>query len=107
MVGDSLGTVLYDLRSTKEVTIDMMIAHGKSVKRGITNSILVIDMPYQTYTNKKIAYKNAQKIIKLTNCEAVKLEGGKKIINVVKYLIKKKIPVMGHVGLLPQSEKDC
>ncbi len=105
LVGDSLGMVLYGMKSTREVTLDMMINHAKSVKKGISKSILVVDMPYQSYKNKKEAYKNAKKIIKITKCDALKLEGGKKIINVVKYLIKKKIPVMGHVGLLPQSEK--
>ena len=105
LVGDSLGMVLYGMKSTREVTLDMIINHGKSVKKGISKSILVIDMPYQTYRNKKEAYKNAKKIIKLTKCDALKLEGGKKIINVIKYLIKKNIPVMGHVGLLPQSER--
>ena len=105
LVGDSLGMVLYGMESTREVTLDMIINHGKSVKKGISRSILVIDMPYQTYRNKKEAYKNAKKIIKLTKCDALKLEGGKKIINVIKYLIKKNIPVMGHVGLLPQSER--
>ena len=105
LVGDSLGMVLYGMKSTREVTLDMMINHAKSVKKGISKSILVIDMPYQTYRNKKEAYKNAKKIIKSTKCDALKLEGGKKIINVVKYLIKKNIPIMGHVGLLPQYEK--
>ena len=105
LVGDSLGTVLYGMKSTREVTLDMMINHAKSVKKGISKSILVIDMPYQTYRNKKEAYKNAKKVIKATKCDALKLEGGKKIINVVKYLIKKNIPIMGHIGLLPQSEK--
>jgi 3-methyl-2-oxobutanoate hydroxymethyltransferase len=105
LVGDSLGMVLYGMKSTREVTLDMMISHAKSVKKGISKSILVVDMPHQTYRNKKEAYKNAKKIIKSTKCDALKLEGGKKIINVVKYLIKKKIPVMGHVGLLPQSER--
>jgi len=105
LVGDSLGTVLYGMKSTREVTLDMMINHAKSVKKGISKSILVIDMPYQTYRNKKEAYKNAKKVIKSTKCDALKLEGGKKIINVVKYLIKKNIPIMGHIGLLPQSEK--
>ena len=105
LVGDSLGTVLYGMKTTREVTLDMMINHAKSVKKGISKSILVIDMPYQTYRNKKEAYKNAKKIMKSTKCDALKLEGGKKIINVIKYLIKKNIPVMGHVGLLPQSEK--
>ena len=105
LVGDSLGMVLYGMKSTREVTLDMMINHAKSVKKGISKSILVIDMPYQTYRNKKEAYKNAKKVIKSTKCDALKLEGGKKIINVVKYLIKKNIPIMGHVGLLPQYEK--
>ena len=105
LVGDSLGMVLYGMESTREVTLDMIINHAKSVKKGISKSILVIDMPYQTYRNKKEAYKNAKKIIKSTKCDALKLEGGKKIINIIKYLIKKKIPVMGHIGLLPQSER--
>ena len=60
-------------------------------------------MPYKTYINKSTAYKNAKKMIKLTKCDAVKLEGGKKIVNIIKHLVSKGIPVMGHVGLLPQS----
>ncbi len=105
LVGDSLGSVLYGMKSTREVTLDMMINHAKSVKKAISNSILVVDMPYKTYRNNKEAYQNAKKIIKLTKCDALKLEGGKKIINIIKYLIKKKISVMGHIGLLPQSER--
>ena len=105
LVGDSVGTVLYGMRSTREVTLEMIINHAKSVKKGISKSILVIDMPYRTYRNKKEAYKNAKKIIESTKCDALKLEGGKRIISVIEYLVKKKIPVMGHIGLLPQSEK--
>ena len=60
-------------------------------------------MPYKSYTNKLIAYKNAKKILKLTKCDAIKLEGGVKIVNIIKYLVKKGIPVMGHVGLMPQT----
>ena len=105
LVGDSLGMVLYGMKSTREVKLDMMINHGKSVKKGISKSILVIDMPYKTYRNKQEAYMNAMKIIKATKCDALKLEGGKKIIDIVKYLLKKNIPIMGHVGLLPQSVK--
>ena len=105
LVGDSLGMALYGMRATREVTLDMIINHGKSVKKAVQRSLLVIDMPYGTYKNKKIAYKNARKIIKLTKCDALKLEGGKKIINIVKYLVRKDIPIMGHIGLLPQSEK--
>ena len=81
-----------------------MIQHSKSVKKGITKS-LIVDMPYKTYRNRREALKNAKYIISQTGCDAVKLEGGKKIIKIVKHLIKNKIQVMGHVGLLPQSEK--
>ena len=105
LVGDSLGMVLYGMSSTREVTLDMMINHAISVKKGIKKSILVVDMPYRTYRNKIEAYKNAKKIIDMTKCDAVKLEGGKKIINIVKHLVKRNIPIMGHVGLLPQFEK--
>ena len=105
LVGDSLGMVLYGMESTRGVSLDMIINHAKSVKKGISKSVLVIDMPYQTYRNKKEAYKNAKKIIKSTKCDALKLEGGKKIINVIKYLVGKNIPIMGHIGLLPQSER--
>ena len=105
LVGDSLGSVLYNYSSTRKVTLDEMINHSKSVRLGIKKSLMVVDMPYKTYETKKLALKNARKIIKETKCDAVKLEGGKKIINQVKLLIKNKIPVMGHLGLLPQSTK--
>ena len=83
LVGDSLGTVLYGMKSTREVTLEMIINHARSVKKGISKSILVIDMPYQTYKNKKQAYKNVKRVIQLTKCDAIKLEGGKNIINIV------------------------
>jgi len=70
---------------------------------GIKKSLMVVDMPYRTYRNKKIALKNAKKIIKETKCDAVKVEGGSSIIKIVEYLIKNKIPLMGHLGILPQS----
>ena len=66
---------------------------------------MVVDMPYKTYDTKKSALKNARKVIKETKCDAVKLEGGKKVIDQIKILIKNKIPVMGHIGLLPQTVK--
>jgi len=103
LVGDSVGMTLYGMNNTKEVKIDTMILHGRTVKKFAKKSLVVFDMPYKTYTNKYIAYKNAKKILKMTKCDALKLEGGKEKINVIKYLIKKGIPVMGHVGLLPQS----
>jgi len=105
LVGDSVGMVLYGMKSTKEMKIDTMILHAKAVKNISKKSLVVFDMPYETYLNKFIAYKNASKVMKLTNCDAIKLEGGKKITNIVKYLVSKEIPVMGHIGLLPQSSK--
>ena len=105
LVGDSLGSVLYNFKSTRDVTLDMMIEHSKSVKMGIKKSLMVVDMPHNTYRNSVEALKNAKKIILQTKCDAVKLEGGNKIINIVKHLVKKKIQVQGHLGVLPQSEK--
>ena len=105
LVGDSLGSVLYNYSSTRKVTLTEMINHSKSVRLGVKKSLMVVDMPFKTYTTKNIALKNAKKIMRETKCDAVKLEGGKKIIKQVKFLIKNKIPVMGHIGLLPQSVK--
>jgi|TARA_B110000444_G_scaffold227493_1_gene232686 3-methyl-2-oxobutanoate hydroxymethyltransferase len=105
LVGDSLGFVLYNYTSTQKVSLSMMIEHSKSVRMGVQKSIMVVDMPYNTYRNAKEALKNAKKIIKETKCDAVKLEGGKKIFSIIKNLIKNKIPVMGHLGVLPQSAK--
>ena len=106
LVGDSLGMVLYGMETTKEVKIETMILHCKTVKNFTKKSLVVFDMPYKTYENKFIAYKNASKVMKLTKCDAIKLEGGKKIVNIIKYLTKKGIPVMGHVGLLPQTSSN-
>jgi len=103
LVGDSLGSVLYNFSSTKKVTLDMMIEHSKSVRMGIKKSLMVVDMPHNTYKNPNEALKNAKKIISKTKCDAIKLEGGKKVVQIIKTLIKNKIPVMGHLGVLPQS----
>ena len=103
LVGDSLGMVLYGMKTTREVKIENMILHGKTVKTFAKKSLVVFDMPHRTYINKSIAYKNAKKVIKLTRCDAIKLEGGKKVAKIIKHLVNKGIPVMGHVGLLPQS----
>ncbi len=105
LVGDSLGSVLYNYSSTREVTLSDMIKHARSVRQGIKKSLMVVDMPYNTYSNYKSALKNAKKILKETKCDAVKLEGGKKVIKQIKYLIKNNVPVMGHLGVLPQSTK--
>ena len=105
LVGDSLASVLYNYKSTREVSLKTMIEHSKSVRMGIKKSLMVVDMPHNTYRNNKEALKNAKKIISHTKCDAVKLEGGKKIHKIVKLLTKNNIPVMGHLGLLPQSDK--
>ena len=82
-----------------------MINHSKSVRLGVNKSLMVFDMPYNTYRNPQEALRNAKFVIKETKCDAVKLEGGKKIIPIVKKLVQNKIPVMGHVGILPQTDK--
>ena len=105
LVGDSLGSVLYNYNSTKEVSLNSMIEHSKSVRMGIKKSLMIVDMPYNTYRNSNEALKNAKKIMAKTKCDGVKLEGGKKIIPIVKTLVKNKIPVMGHLGILPQTDK--
>ena len=105
LVGDSLGSVLYNYDSTRSVTLEEMISHSKSVRKGVKKSLLVVDMPFKTYSTNSLALRNAKKIIKETKCDAVKLEGGKKIIKQINYLIKNKIPVMGHLGILPQTTK--
>ena len=105
LVGDSLGSVLYNYKSTREVTLNTMIEHSKSVRMGIKKSLMIVDMPHNTYRNPKEALKNAKLIMKKTKCDGVKLEGGKKIINTIKTLVKNNIPVMGHIGVLPQSDK--
>ncbi len=105
LVGDSLGSVLYSYDTTKKVNLNMIIEHSKSVRQGVKKSLMVVDMPYNTYRNKNEALKNAKKIIKYSKADAVKLEGGKKIIKIIEYLRKNKINVMGHLGILPQSHK--
>ena len=103
LVGDSLGSVLYNFTTTRKVTLNMMIEHAKSVRLGVSKSLMVVDMPYNTYRTKSEALKNCKKVMKETKCDAVKLEGGIKIKNIIETLTKNKIPVMGHLGLLPQS----
>ena len=105
LVGDSLGSVLYNYKSTKEVTLNTIIEHSKSVRMGIKRSLMIVDMPYNTYRNPNEALKNAKLIMKKTKSDGVKLEGGKKITKIINTLVKNNIPVMGHLGVLPQSDK--
>ena len=103
LVGDSLGSVLYNFDTTRKVNLSMMIEHSKSVRKGVKKSLMIVDMPFNTYKNKSQALKNCKKVMKETKCDGIKLEGGRKIIEIVKHLIKFKIPVMGHIGITPQS----
>tara|TARA_B100000676_G_scaffold310320_1_gene376440 strand:+ start:1206 stop:1982 length:777 start_codon:yes stop_codon:yes gene_type:complete len=105
LVGDSLGSVLYDFKTTRKVNLKMMIEHTKSVRVGVTKSLLVIDLPYNTYRNKSEALRNSKKAIKDTKCDAVKIEGGIRVKNIVSHLVKNKIPVLGHIGITPQTTK--
>ncbi|MCV2448279.1 3-methyl-2-oxobutanoate hydroxymethyltransferase [Paracoccus sp. DMF] len=104
LVGDSLGMVLHGLPSTLGVTMEMMILHGKAVMRGATRSCVVVDMPFGSYEEGPgQAFRNAARLLAETGCQAVKLEGGRHMAETVGFLVARGIPVMGHVGLTPQS----
>ena len=103
LVGDSLGMAYYGDSSTRSVSLNDMIRHARSVRSGVKKALMVVDMPYGTCKNPLLAKKNALRIIKETKCDAVKLEGGKEIKHIIQCLIKNKINVMGHIGLLPQK----
>jgi len=102
LVGDSLSMSFGGADDTLEIGIDEMIYHTKSVCRGTKRALVVCDMPFGTYHNKKEALKNAIKIYKHTKADAIKLEGGKDRADIVKELTKNSIAVMGHIGLMPQ-----
>lgn len=104
LVGDSLGMVMYGMDSTLPVTLDMVIAHGAAVVRGSEQALVVVDMPFGTYEESpSVAFRNAVRVIKETGCQAIKLEGGRRMAETVHYLTDRGIPVMGHIGLTPQS----
>ena len=105
LVGDSMANVLYGLDDTHKINLDTIINHTLSVKKGVKKSLLVVDMPKGSYNNKKNAKKNAKLIIKLTKCDAVKLESNNKNFDIIEDLVKSKIPVMGHIGYTPQYKK--
>ena len=102
LVGDSMANVLYGLKNTHKITLDNIIQHTLSVKRGVKKSLLVVDMPKGTYKNKIEAKKNAKLILNSTKCDAVKLESNSKNFDIIKELVNSKIPVMGHIGYTPQ-----
>ncbi len=107
LVGDSLGMTIYGLPDTVDVTLDMMINHGKSVMRAVKKSFVVVDLPCGTYENSPTqALKSAQRLIAETGCDAIKIETDRKMIDTVKFLVDNKINVMAHVGLLPQHVRE-
>ena len=105
LVGDSMANVLYGLKNTHKINLKNIIDHSTSVKRGLKKSLLVVDMPKNTYNDVKAAVKNAKFVISKTKCEAVKIESNKKNYNIIQHLVKKNIPVMGHIGYTPQFKK--
>ena len=105
LVGDSLANVLYGMKTTHNLKLETMIDHAKSVKLGTKNSLLVVDMPKNSYKNPNQAVKNAKLIIKKTGCDAIKIENNSYNLNIVKALKKSKIDVMGHIGYTPQFKK--
>lgn len=104
LVGDSLGQVIYGLPSTIPVTMEMMCAHGAAVVRGSWHALVAVDMPFGSYEGSpEQAFNTASHILKETGCAAVKMEGGEAMAPTVEFLVKRGIPVMGHVGLTPQA----
>lgn len=104
LVGDSLGNVMHGYETTVPVTLDMMILQGRAVMRGSRHALVVVDMPFGSYeASKEQAFHAAVRVLKETQCGAVKLEGGERMAETVAFLTQRGIPVMGHVGLTPQS----
>jgi len=102
LVGDSMANVLYGMKNTHRITLDTIIQHSISVRKGIKKSLLVVDMPKGSYQNPSQAKKNAKLIFKKTNCDAVKIESNNKNFKIIREITKAKIPVMGHIGYTPQ-----
>ncbi|MCB2075163.1 MAG: 3-methyl-2-oxobutanoate hydroxymethyltransferase [Novosphingobium sp.] len=104
LVGDSLGQVVYGLPSSVPVTLDMMAAHGAAVVRGSYHSVVIVDMPFGAYEQSpEQAFASASRLLKETGCAGVKLEGGEAMAETVTFLVRRGIPVIGHVGLTPQA----
>ena len=104
LVGDSLGMVMHGYDSTVPVPLDLMIMHGQAVVRGAKRALVVVDMPFGSYEESpEQAFRNAARIMKETGCGAVKLEGGERMAETIRFLRERGIPVMAHIGLTPQS----
>jgi 3-methyl-2-oxobutanoate hydroxymethyltransferase len=104
LVGDSLGMVMHGHETTIPVPLDLMIMHGAAVVRGSKRALVIVDMPFGSYEESpSVAFRNAARIMKETGCGAIKLEGGRRMAETVTFLTERGIPVMGHIGLTPQS----
>jgi 3-methyl-2-oxobutanoate hydroxymethyltransferase len=104
LVGDSVGMVLHGMPSTLGVTLDMMIMHGRAVRRGVERAFMVVDMPFGSYEgSREQAFRNAARVMAKTGCAAVKLEGGEPMAETIRFLAARGVPVMAHVGLTPQA----
>ncbi|MEM6486818.1 MAG: 3-methyl-2-oxobutanoate hydroxymethyltransferase [Pseudomonadota bacterium] len=104
LVGDSLGMVIHGMPNTLGVTLEHMIMHGQAVVRGAETAIVVVDMPFGSFEESpEVAFRSASRVVKETGCHAVKLEGGADMAPTVAYLARRGIPVMGHIGLMPQA----
>ena len=104
LVGDSLGMVMHGLETTVPVTLDMMILQGHAVMRGSKRALVVVDMPFGSYeASKEQAFMSAARVLKETGCGAIKVEGGRRLAETIRFLTERGVPVMGHVGLTPQS----
>ena len=104
LVGDSVGMVVHGLPNTVGVTLEMMILHGQAVMRTAKRAMVVVDMPFGSYEGSpETAYANAARVMKETGAQAVKVESGPTVVETIEYLVKRGIPVMGHVGLRPQA----
>ena len=104
LVGDSVGMVVHGLPNTVGVTLEMMILHGQAVMRTSRRATVVVDMPFGSYEGSpEVAYANAARVMKETGAQAIKVESGPTVVETIDYLVKRGIPVMGHVGLRPQA----
>lgn len=104
LVGDSLGMVMHGFESTVPVPLELMIMHGRAVVRGARRALVVVDMPFGSYEESpSIAFRNAAQVMKETGCGAIKLEGGRRMAETIRFLVERGIPVMAHIGLTPQS----
>jgi 3-methyl-2-oxobutanoate hydroxymethyltransferase len=104
LVGDSLGMVMHGLETTVPVTLDMMILQGCAVMRGSKRALVVVDLPFGSYeTSREQAFLTAARVLKETGCGAIKLEGGERMAETIRFLAERGVPVMAHVGLTPQS----